>query len=249
MVQSKNLGAAILATALSASCSLSGFDVGQVEVGIPSFPPGWAGLEGMELVLVWRDGEGRRQRLPVEPGKGVSIGLPQGRRRAILVEAWYRGRPLRPAGALWPDDLCRPADKFASPVLKARWFEGWTASVLVALDDFGAERGVDFVRLDAEARARLPDPWLIDPKEVALAIRERNFRSDSLSTGKARTFILPQGGPWIPESPFAEAPTRQDGSWLARLSPGFHRWYSRDLELFAAIPAEGDPVILVRAID
>ncbi len=249
MPQSRCLGASLLAAAFSASCSLAGIDLASVDVGIPSIPPAWAGLEKIELALVWRDAEGERRREPVFPGELRSMELPMGQRRAILVEAWYRGRPLRPAGALWPDDLTLPAAKGDSPLLKIRWFEGWTVSILLALDGTGEERGIDFARLDAEARARLGDPWLVEPARVARALCERTFRSDILISGAARELALPPGGPWTGDSPFTPAPVAREGGWAAPMSPGSHRWYSRDLELFVAVPESGDAVMLVRGLD
>lgn len=249
MAQSRGLAAGLLVAALSASCSLAGFELTPVDVGIPTVPPPWIGLDGIELVLVWRDSTGTLRRKSASPGAILTIELPKGLRRALIVEAWFRNRPLRPAGALWPDDLAFTPDSTGAPMLEIRWFEGWTASVLLALAESGADRGIDFLRLDSEARARLLDPWLIDPNRVALAIRERTFRSDTLSTGAARSLTLPPGGPWFAESPFAEAPTPRDGAWETRVVSGLHRWYSKGLELFVAMPEEGEPVMLVRAIE
>jgi len=242
-------GATFLVAALSASCSLFALDVSHVDIGIAAIPPYWKGLEGIELVLVWRDVAGSQRRLPVSPGESRAIELQRGQRSAVIVEASYKGRPLRPAGAIWPDDLSLTAGISGSQRLETRWFEGWTACVLRALDDLGEEGGVDFVRLDAEARARLADPWLVDPRRVALAILERSFRVDSLSVGASRRMILPPVGPWYGESPFAEAPILLDGEWEVDVAPGFHRWYSGDLELFVAVPADGEPVMLLRGIE
>ncbi|HUX41277.1 MAG TPA: hypothetical protein VMV83_08955 [Rectinemataceae bacterium] len=249
MTQSRCIGLSLLAAALSASCSLAGLDLSSVDVVIPSIPPAWAGLAGIELVLVWRDSAGDKRREFASPGESRAIKLPQGLRRAIIVEAWYRGRPLRPAGALWPDDLTFSSGSRPAPFLKIRWFEGWTASVLLALDNAGEGHGIDLARLDLEARARLSDPWLVDPARVALAIRERTFRSDFLISGAMRELALPPGGPWIAESPFASEPILREGEWVALMATGSHRWYSRDLELFVAVPEAGDAVMLVRSID
>ena len=249
MNPSFTLGSALVATLLTFSCSMTGLELSQVELEVPPIPPSWAGLGGIELFVVWRDVEGLRHRIPARPNSIVSIELPKGIRRPIFVEAWYRGRPLKPAGALWPDDLLRSPGLASLPKLKARWFEGWMATIVSGLDDSGVDRGIDFPRLDAEARARLPDPWLVDPQAVILAIRNGEFRSDSLKATPALPLVLPTGGPWFAESPFPDPPRPSAEGWVTMVAPGFHRWYSKDLELFAALPDEGESVMLLRALE
>ncbi|HUX37520.1 MAG TPA: hypothetical protein VMV44_06410, partial [Rectinemataceae bacterium] len=157
--------------------------------------------------------------------------------------------PFRPAGAIWPDDLAVSSSVDANPRLDASWFGGWTASVLSALEAFGGQSGVDYARLTAEARSRLPDPWLVEPKKIAMSMVERSFRSDRLVSPPGIAVGLPSGGPWYAESPFAGLPEAIGDSYEALLATGYHCFHSSELELFVAVPEEGDAILLIRGLD
>ena len=240
---------ALVCAFLSLSCSFDPAGNLAVDLVIPGPPTTWAGLGELDYVLSWRDGEGRLRKMPVAPASVATIELPRGERRAIFVEVAHRGRPLRPAGALWPDELAAGASVASKPRLEASWFGGWTASVLAELEELGGQRGRDFARLEAEARSRLPDPWLIEPRKIALSLLGRSFRSDSLAAGAALPVSLPSGGPWYAESPLAASPEFLGDSYEARLAPGYHRFHSKGLELLVAVPEEGDTILLLREFE
>jgi len=238
--------AGFLTALLAASCSLDAFEEMDVRVEIPALPPSWDGLGDIDLLLTWHEGGGPARHAPVEAGETISIALPRGVRSAVFAEARHRGRPLRPAGAIWPDGLLSESSPAEAPRLELRWFDGWTASVFEILDEVGAASGTDYDRLGAEARTRLSDPWQVDIHRVAADLFDGDFRSDSLGTADPIPVTLPAGGPWFSESPLAEAPVAADGCWLTALPPGSHRFVSRDFELSVAVPGEGEAAIFVR---
>lgn len=235
---------AALALLVSCSADLPFPETVVVDVVIPEPPAAWP-REALRLELANEDGAGRVTRLRVEAGTTVRLPLGTGGRRAVLVEASLWNRPLRPAGAIWPDDL-EVGDDPSYPRLEASWREGWVASVLVRLRALGADQGFDLERLRKEADARLRDPWVIEPEEVALAIASRRFSTNLLERGEARNFFLPEGGPWIPESPCEEAPARTSEGWLATAPPGLHLWYSSAEDLLVELPEEGPPLVVRR---
>ena len=219
-----------------------------VEVVIPQLPASFIGLGDVELLLRWWDEAGRTLERPVSPGECLSISLPRHAGGTLLVEAWHRGRRLRPAGALYPEGfepaiLPLPRGK---PRLVVRWEDGWCASVWRLIEEAGGAPSYDFARLGKESAARLPDPWTVEPRIVAKALLEGSFRSDQLRVRGARVVSLPGPGPWFPDSPLAQVPQASESGYSTILGTGLWHFYSRGLELFVACGTDSEPVMLIR---
>lgn len=211
---------------------------------MPDLPPSWPAA--VDLRLRWRDEEGRPRERALGAGELTRLLLLPGERRALLLEASYRGRALRPGGALWPDSLRLPSGPGKPCRLFLSWEEGWVAGVLSWLEERGGGRGVDFRRLETEASARLGDPWLVEPAFAARLLLEGRFRADTLKAGQALPLVLPGPGPWFSDSALAPRPLASGGSWTLSLPPGLHRWFSADLELLLSVGEEGEISCLIR---
>ena len=238
------LGPTLFGAFLLSSCAPLLLEEVGVEVAVPEIPPAWDDLGTLEFRLS-RSGGGAPLFREVQPGSRCRIELSRGERCAVFIEVSYRGRPLRPAGALWPDDLL--LDGEARPLLRPDWRGGWTCAVFSRLLENGAGATVDFPRLARESRERSPDPWLVDPLTVADSLASRNFRSDMLSPGRTYYVALPPGGAWHAESPFVAIGDSFGES--SSLPAGTHRFLSRGLELFVAIAEGGETVFLLRELE
>lgn len=219
-----------------------------VQVEIPALPPAWSPLGDIDLALSWRDEQGRLREEAVRPGDRRLLLLPRGGIRALLVEARYRGRSLRPAGVLYPVGLGEAAGPGLLPHLAPTWAGGWTARVARLLEEGPGGEGVDFRRLEAESLERLSDPWDLEPSEAARRLAAGEWRSSCLALPPPLAAQLPGPGPWVSDSPFAEPPRPAGQAFEAAIRPGLRHFFSPDLELFIACAGDGVAVILVRSL-
>jgi hypothetical protein len=221
-----------------------------VELLVPPLPEAWAPLPGIRLFLTWRDVAGNLREREVLPGSLTNLELPRGRRRSLLVEARYRGRPLRAAGTLYPDWSLAVSGGIPLMAcrLEATWKDGWTAAVARYLEEGGEGAAFDYSRLRAEATSRLADPWDLDPRVVARRLADRSFRSDLLRLPPAVVCTLPDPGPWVAESPFSALAQPVSGGFQAEIRPGLRHWFSPELELFVVCAEGGEPILLLRPL-
>ncbi len=250
---------ALSSLAISA-CSILAAGTEAIDIIVPGIPPAWEGLNTIELSLAWTDGEGRPRRMPVQAETSIPIEVERGRRQGLLVEASYRGHPLRPAGAVYPDDL-QPRTGFGflgRGRLPASWRGGWKASVARAIAEKESPEGYDLGRLEALATVRLPDPWVLDPRNSALQMLRGGFSAAMVTPPPTSDLALPGKVGWAGESPFqamsraAPPPEAASEGALdtvgdsAALGPGLWHFFSADLELFVAVSSEREPVLLLR---
>jgi hypothetical protein len=170
----------------------------------------------------------------------VVIEVERGRPQEILALPSSKGRALRPAGALYPEALALSA---SADSIALDWMGGYVASVALALEGAGVDpRIYDLGRLSAEASRRSADPWVLSSAETALRLLEDRFRATAFDEPDRRRVALPGEGPWVPESPFASAPSRAAGAEAALeadLPVGLWRFVGVDEELFVSVGEAG----------
>lgn len=223
----------------------------RIRLVMPTLPPSWNCLEGLRFRLSYRREEGSIQEETLSPGSVFDVDIDAGRRQAFLALPEYRGFFLKPAGALYPDELAEVglATPFGSRrTLMLSWEGGWLASVFHALESAGADpRQYALERLGRETRKRLIDPWVLSPLAVAGYLREGSFRADRLREPSTFPCSLPLPGPWASESPLAPAPGGA-GQELS-LSPGIHRFFGREEFLFLCVFEDGGSAIIRRELE
>ena len=210
---------------------------------LPAAPEAWTGLPELSFRLSWRDGEGRFRSAWLDAGSRLEVRVRRGLPQALLAEPYSLGRPLRPAGALYPVGLGKEGR------LPLDWRGGWAASVFRTLEEGGEDPAAyDFGRLSRELEARGGDPWAtLAPLAAAGLLASGRFRADRLDPPPRFPVSLPGPGPWWPESPLAAgpAPDSEGGGWAVGLEPGFHRYYGPGRLLSAQVEATGEAMVLV----
>lgn len=233
------------------SCGGPGFPGHELLLVLPEAPEAWSGLPELEFELSWRGEEGRLEEAQAKPGERLRIRVARGSCQAILAlprsGASGLGRYLRPAGALYPEALEGGESSAGAELLRLGWAGGYAASVWRELERGGLDpAGYDINRLVASALEKGPDPWKLEPLEVAARLASSSFRIGLYTEGERFPVSLP-GSPWAPESPFAAPPSVVPGagpSSLAadsgtELGPGLWRFLGPSETLLVRVEEDG----------
>jgi hypothetical protein len=208
-------------------------------LSLPAVPAAWTSLPDLGLEVEWRDERGRSARASAAMGARLAIFVERGRPQAILAIPSSRGRPLRPAGALYPEALSECIGEGAIDLLRLDWPGGYAASIWRILEGGGVDpASFDLSRLVDEALARCSDPWLVDPIETARHLATSSFRV-SIYKEPPRFSVQLLGSPWAPESPFP-----QEAGSISSLPAGLWRFLSPEKELFVSVDEQGEPVLV-----
>lgn len=248
--------AGVLAGALSvvlASCSLPINGLSQrheLILILPEVPASWAALPGPDFELRWRGPAGEQRSALATPGSRLAVEVERGRPQALLASPRSAGRPLRPAGGLYPEALRQSSSALAlsgreeaPDELSLDWEGGYAASVAAALLGSGLDPwAYDLRALASEAARRSLDPWLLPPLEVARLLVEGEFRITRFATPKRYAISLPRPGPWSPESPFEAASDAR----VAQLPQGLWRFLGPESELWVEVDGEGSAAWVLR---
>jgi len=247
---------AILACLALAACGdRLGPEARELVLVLPEVPRSWADLPGISYEVEWIGPSGLRESAEAAPGACLAIRVPWGRSQAIRARPSSLGRPLSPAGALYPQDLAweAPAPPWIGAIaareeLVLDWLGGYVAEVAACLERAGLEPSrYDLGRLKVEAGSRAADPWsALAPREVARRLAEGSFRADGLRERTRFAVALPGPGPWAPESALSDPPLPrgEDGGWEweALLAEGTHRLIGPDGELLLSVDSSGENV-------
>ena len=234
---------AMLVSALAASCSLDCLFVHNLILAAPERPRPWRGARALSYEVAWRDAEGFARSALIGEGEEIAVRLKRGAPQAILATPLWEGLRLFPSGALYPRDLEAPPGGLPSrdpDRMSLTFASGYAAAVAAIIE----EKGVDPWGYPIEKLAEVPvvagkDPWDLPPWKAADAIRGGTFRSSAFPAARA-AFALPEGGPWLPESPFCavEGEGEGDGEWrTATLADGLHLFFAEGRTL--AVRVEG----------
>jgi hypothetical protein len=241
--------AAALPALFLASCSPDGWglpramEAHEIRAFFPSVPASWTFLPGLKMSLSWRDPEGRLRSAEAEPGSSLCIEVERGFPQALIASPSSSGKPLFPAGALYPEALVARKGGEERDQLRLDWRGGYAASVAAALEKGGVDpSGYDLYALVDEAVSRAEDPWLVSPLATARRLAESDFRIDSYRKPKRFSLGLPGMGPWAPESPFAPGPEASS----VRLPEGLWRFVGIDEELFVSVDKKGKAICALR---
>ncbi len=231
-----SLGAAVLAAVL-ASCSSppAAVAVHELILVLPPAPAAWAFLPELLMRVEWRGPDGSPRALEAAPGGRIEIEVERGAPQALVARPSSAGRPLRPAGALYPIALAGSESGKGADELSLDWRGGYAASIALALEGGGIDPACyDLYRLVDGAIARSGDPWLVGPVEAARRLADLDFRIDLYNEPPHTSVVLPGPGPWAPESPFAE-----EAASTASLPVGLFRYLGASSELFVSVDSEG----------
>lgn len=228
---------ALAATIPAVSCSLDRLLVHDILLAAPERPSAWRGGGDLAYEVAWKDESGSLLRATVGEGGEIALRLRRGAPQAILATPLWEGLRLPPAGALYPNDLASPPGDLPStnPDRMALSFASGYAAAVAAII---SEKGVDPWGYPIEKLAAVPagsgkDPWDLPPWKAADAILGGTFRVTAFPAAKA-AFALPEGGPWLPESPFC-ALGGEGASLSAALADGLHYFYARSATLIVRV--------------
>lgn len=204
-------------------------------VEVPALPSGWADADGWELG--WLSATERSQPVMVSPGETVDLWLPRLEEAAVLCSARYG--PLRslPFGALWP------LDRDMDGTVRIGATGGYAAELAATFYRSGSAASLlDMRRFVAEAVARLPDPWDVDPAGLAVVAADQSF-----SVGYLRQppmVDVPIDGldrALSPDGPWSLAAVPDDaGRASVRVACGrVRRWFGGGYVLAVGVSASG----------
>lgn len=228
---------ALAATIPAASCSLDSLLVHEILLAAPERPSSWRSAGGLAYEVSWKDERGSLLTATVVEGGEIALRLRRGAPQAILATPLWEGLRLPPAGALYPHDLEPPPGDLPS-VSPDRMAISFASGYAAAVATIIAEKGVDPWGYPIEKLAAVPagsgkDPWDLPPWKAAEAILSGAFRVTAFPAAKA-AFALPEGGPWLPESPFC-ALGGEGASLSATLADGLHCFYARSATLIVRV--------------
>lgn len=245
--------APLFSAALLASCSLPGGEstysspfgalgVHELLVVLPPAPAAWAFLPDLRMSLSWRNPGGRPGYALAAPGSRLKLEVERGFPQAVIARPTSSGRPLDPAGALYPEGLAGQGTEEGRDRLCLDWRGGYAASIALALEAGGIDTwGYDLYRLVDGALARTSDPWVLPALEAARRLADLDFRIDAYKEPRRLPVGLPEPGPWAPESPFAA-----EASSSASLPEGLWRYLGASSELFVSVDSEGRAAVVER---
>jgi len=236
------LAAPLLLVACDSLSPFGAAGIHRLVLALPVPPASWTALAGLRFRLSWRGASGEREEAVADPGAEREISVQRGRFQAILAEPFLGGRCLRPAGALYPQNIAGPA--FGAPIgtdrLVLDWLGGYVATAARALEEADLDAAAfNLARLGDEARTRVTDPWLLPAREAAARLAAGTFRADSFREPPRFAVSLPGPGPWAPESPFAAAPDADGEAWTARLPSGSSFFLGQGLDLLVSVDESG----------
>jgi hypothetical protein len=210
-------------------------EVHELLIVLPPAPAAWASLPELRMTISWRDPKGRPSSSQALPGSSRRIEVERGFHQAILARPSSSGRPLGPAGALYPEAIALREPGREADELLLDWRGGYAASIALALEGEGFDPcRYDLYRLVDGALARSGDPWLLSPLEAARRLAALDFRIDLYDEGPRWGVLLPGSGPWAPESPFAA-----EAGGSASLPEGIWRFLALDEELLVSVDSAG----------
>lgn len=221
----------------------SAMGVRHVELRMPDAPAGWAGLPGLRFACRYVDPAGQPAQVVAAEGEVVRVAVPVGLAQAILAVPYLSGVALRPAGALYPWDVD------ASGRIALDFEQGYAAAIAALLEDRGLDAWIFALGRIREARqVQQADPWSVDPAVAAARLVAGTFRTDLFTRAKRFRVALPDGGPWVHESPFAGTMGSETGADAAdgpaegtvSLWPGVHRFAGPGGGLALRVDAQGN---------
>jgi hypothetical protein len=204
-------------------------------VDLPVPPPLWTDLLGPpSWRLEWVDGGGELRLRELAPGRGTEIeALQEWASPALAYPCWPdRGIPpgiFRPAGAIFPYDVREGRIRLsweAGPEARFYWelAAAWTEYAEAGLSPRNTRQGryFDWPRFRELMRgpdipeAIRRDPWLADWRSIAVSTVRSGFdrRRIKEPVREDLSITVPQEGPWIGNSPFAEQKNWEAGAGL-----------------------------------
>jgi len=232
---SRSLAISALAAILSAACQLPD-SMMNVGIAVPGLPAVWAEATGWEVSCI--SCEGKSEAVYALPGAVVYLELPRSFEAAVMCTACFdTGRSL-PYGASWPqgvaeDGLLYPSDS-----------GGYACALAAVLYRGGATHaGFDLPRFAREAKARMDDPWDVDPGSFAAIVAEGRFRADHLKVpDPVAVTITGVPCPLSPDSPWGVV-MEPDGEGTVNLdlAPGrIHLWQGGGYKLTVGVSGSGE---------
>lgn len=226
---------ACLVSACSAAANIHGGSYMHAAVEVPALPACWADAEGWELS--WVSATERGQPVPVSPGTTVDLWLPRLEEAAVLCRARFGPSRSLPFGALWPLDLG------IDGTVQVGADGGYAAELAAALYRSGSSAcRLDMRRFVAEALARLPDPWDVDPAGLAAIVADRGFSVGYLGQ-PAMVDVAIDGLERVlsPDGPWSTAAVPDDtGRTSVRVASGrIRRWFGGGYVLAVGVSASG----------
>lgn len=191
---------AIIVFILEGSCSDSSFFVHEVIVKTPPRPAAWVGFPDLSYLVIWKDRDGIECRKEIQEDDELIIRLKRGQSCGIRSLVFSGNAILRSAGAFYP----RGIDPDEDSVLELNYMAGYINEVAICLERLGKNPWVyPLERMCEELILKSVDPWSVPAYEAAEAFAFEHFRIDRYDrTGMS--VVLPDGGSWIPESPFCK---------------------------------------------
>ncbi len=224
---------------LASACSDSAIFVHEITLRTQARPPAWAGLPTLEYSVVWMDNEGVRRVENIREGDELKLRLRRGESCGIAANVSSGSARLRPAGALYPRGLEPGGDS----VLELDFLSGYVNAIAGCIERSGKVPWTyPLEKLKTELSAKGVDPWAVSPFEAAEALVYGRFRIDRY-THKAEAVLLPQGGSWIPESPFCKI-ERDDTRQRAFLTEGITVFFDEGKKLIVLLK-EGESLFQI----
>ena len=214
----------------------------EIVLALPAAPAAWSCLSDLRMEVHWKSPDGKLRSASAPPGARLHVEVGRGIPQGILAYPFSGARPLKPAGALYPEALTIGSGGMddGADLLVLDWQGGYAASIAAELLRGGLDPwAYDLSRLAAEASGRCSDPWLIPCLEAARRLTSLEFRIDAYQKPSRAAMDLPGPGPWAPESPYESAPEASGGASVAMLSEGLWRFVAPAEELFVSVGGDG----------
>ncbi|MDR2020197.1 MAG: hypothetical protein LBQ14_05450 [Treponema sp.] len=204
-------------------------------IDLPVPPPLWVELLGSPAWrLEWINDEGEPGLRELAPGRGTEIEVPQEWASPVIAYPFWPDRGVlpgifRPAGAVFPydvreDRICLSWE--AGPEARFYWelAAAWTEYSEAGSSPQNTRQGryFDWPRFRELLRgpdipeAVRRDPWLADWRSIALSAVQSGFNRQRIKEPVREDLLVtvPQRGPWIGTSPFAEPKDWEAGTSL-----------------------------------
>ncbi len=224
----------VVVVPLVSSCSDSAIFVHEITLTTPARPEAWAGLPTLEYSVAWMDSEGVPRVENVLEGDELKLRLRRGECCGITANVTSGVARLRPAGALYPRGL----DPGGNSVLEPDFLTGYANAIAGCIERSGKLPWMyPLEKLMSELLAKGVDPWAVPPFEAAEALVYGRFRIDRYDR-TLEAVLLPEGGTWIPESPFCKI-ERVDARQRAFLPDGISVFFDEGKKLIVLMNEEG----------
>ncbi len=217
----------------------------------PELPEHWQrAFANVPFLLRYPDTNGKVSERIIEPFKErVTITVLKQNNLPVLAYPLVKNRKvqLRPAGGLFPLDLC----KENQDLLRLSWDQGIAAEILIRLFSEGLDiSALNSSRLSAEIKVRGEgDPWLLDIDYITEKLASKHFRVTYIKMAPARCIqIDPGAGEWFLESPFCTTHPIEEGQVLIleNVPFGFHRLFDSTSSSYFDLYLDETSLILIR---